>query len=90
MSDKLKAVASILNSTMANAGIHDDYDEIIGDYIDSDREGAAEYHETVMLGLEFINDFLPGSNYDITRDGSGKSGNHSIHMTYLDVVESFD
>ena len=90
MSDKLRTIASLLASTMTNAGIMDDYDEIIGDYIDSDKEGAAKYHEEVMLGLEFINDFLPGSDYDITRDGSGKLGDHSIHKTYLDVVESFD
>jgi len=85
---KLLAIASLLEITMTNAGIMDDYDEIIGDYIDNDKEGAAKYHEDVMTGLEFINEHIPDSNYDITRDGSGRSGNHSFHLTYVEMLET--
>ena len=86
----LKRIARILESCMTNAGIMDDYDEIIGDFLDSDFDGAAEYHEDVMEGLKFINEH-GDLDYviDDTRDGKGRDGENSIHCTYLEMREEF-
>ena len=84
-SSKLKQIATLLESTMTNAGIMDDYDEIIGNFIEEDPENAAKYHEEVMTGLTFINEQL-NSNYDVSRDGSGVEGEYSVHMTYLEIL----
>lgn len=84
-----KSIARLLEGTMYNASIMDDYDEVIGDHYDADPEGAEEYHEDVMAGLVFINKHLD-KDYDVSRDGSGTSGMNSIHMIYVTTKESFD
>ena len=46
-------VADLLRDTMTNAGIMDDYDELLMEY---DNHGSLdEYHNSVMVGLSFIN-----------------------------------
>ena len=82
-----KQIARLLEGTMYNASIMDDYDEVIGDHYDHDPEGADNYHEDVMAGLEFINKHLD-KEYDTTRDGSGSKGEYSIHQTYLSIKDS--
>lgn len=56
---ELAMVADLLESTMCNAGIFDDYDEVIGDHYDCDPESALEYHIEVINGINFINKHSP-------------------------------
>lgn len=58
-----KQVAELLETTMCNAGIMDDYDEIIWDVLDNDGlAGAREYHANVLAGVAFINKHSDDSN----------------------------
>lgn len=50
-------VASILASTYANAGILDDYDEVLGDAMDMSIEDGTGYHGLVMEGARFIREY---------------------------------
>jgi hypothetical protein len=81
MTPDLNRIASLLETTMTNAGIMDDYDEVIGDYVDHDPESAKEYHENVLHALEFINDQL-GMDYDVSREVS-EDNPYTFHMDYL-------
>jgi len=85
---QLQAIAELLETTMTNAGIMDDYDEIISNFDADEADDAVKYHEQLMTGLEFINDVCrvtPNGpdKYDVTRDGTGIDTIYSFHMTFL-------
>lgn len=61
----LNQIASLLESTMTNAGLMDDYDEIIDDVVkEMDKDAAKKYHDEVIAGLNFINEQLD-KDYEI-------------------------
>lgn len=51
----LQRVAKHLYTTMCNAGVFDDYDEIIGDAFSQGSQVALDYHLNVLESIEFIN-----------------------------------
>ena len=60
MKHNLHKIAELMSSLMANAGIQDDYDEVIGDHYDNDPEGAEKYHQSVLEAIAFIDEYTDG------------------------------
>lgn len=52
-------VAEHLHTTMCNAGVFDDYDELIGDALDSSFENALAYHLRTLESVKFLNTYSP-------------------------------
>lgn len=77
MSD-LKVVAELLETTMTNAGILDDYDELIWDILeDNSLDEARKYHESVLAGVAFIKEHTDDTYLDA----------ESLTATFEDVLE---
>lgn len=77
----LKRVANLLEKTMCNASIIDDYDEIIGYEFDEGVEQAEEYHKDVMASIAFINEHC--------RDKDNQLDPNEWEEIYLDVRSEF-
>lgn len=85
MATDLKRIASLLLDTMTNAGIMDDYDEIIGDVYDNGGlEAATTYHEDVLHALEFINEQLD-EQYNTSREVDDENP-YTWHQDYLRAI----
>ena len=57
--EDLTLVANLLQETMTNAGIMDDYDELLVDIFEGEDgvQSAVTYHNSVLTGVEFINTY---------------------------------
>lgn len=55
----LSTIAMLVADTMANAGIFDDYDEILDDVYNENAEDGELYHKQVIEGIHFLNEHHP-------------------------------